>query len=191
MFLCKAEPGKLNLCKTHLRLLKVSLLWMVKGKIAAAASFTTFAGVKRVLRGLWISDHFSFYYSYLHHLYLCGKKISNTRNTTHSDTCISHLSVLWPPYGNRPRTLLNSHVTWSNLHICNLRWKWLLSKVCPGPFLASHNVCTHHMQGESLHSHSIGLNYLLSWSTMSSAEETKAGEVGPSGNAPFVHESWL
>lgn len=56
-------------------------------------------------------------------------------------------------------------------------------------FFASFSVCTHHMQGESLHSHSIGLNYLLSWSTMSSAEETKAGEVGPSGNAPFVHES--
>lgn len=45
------------------------------------------------------------------------------------------------------------------------------------------------MQGESFHSHSIGLNYLLSWSTMSSAEETEAGEAGPSGNAPFVLES--
>lgn len=56
-------------------------------------------------------------------------------------------------------------------------------------FFASFNVCTHHMQGESLHRHSIGLNYLLSWSTMSSAEESKAGEVRPSGNAPFVHES--
>lgn len=56
-------------------------------------------------------------------------------------------------------------------------------------FLAFFNVSTHHIQGESLDSHSIGLNYLLSWSTMSSAEETEAGEVGPSGNAPFVHES--
>lgn len=44
-------------------------------------------------------------------------------------------------------------------------------------------------RGESLRSHSIGLNYLLSWSTMSSAEGTKAGEVGPSGKAPFVRGS--
>lgn len=58
-------------------------------------------------------------------------------------------------------------------------------------FMAFFNVFTHQIQGESLHSHSIGLNYLLSWSTVSSAEETEAGEVGPSGNAPFVHESCI